>query len=373
MGPSTDNVPGRGSAGSMELGRFRGALNQSLRVFFLDALRVALLNPAQAYSFFRTVLWQRKAARVRQRWVSEGVQVPPITIFSVTRRCNLECKGCYSKALHGTSDPEMNGEKVRSIVEEATELGVSFFVLAGGEPFIRPEILDITSEFPQVLFLVFTNGLLIDESVMAGLKKQRNVVPLLSIDGNEDMTDERRGPGTYRRVRDIFGELRRRKIFFGASLTMTRMNFDTLTNEAFIREIADAGCRFFLFLEYTPAEEGTEDWIPTAHQRSGVMRLMEEFHSKFRALFIAVPAHEEDVGGCLAAGRGFVHINASGDVEPCPFAPWSDSNLQKVSLKEALGSTFLRTLREHPENLRETGGGCALWTRREWVQSLLEE
>ncbi len=103
------------------------------------------------------------------------------------------------------------------------------------------------------------------------------------------------------------------------------------------------------------------------------MPLMKSFRSQFPALFIAVPWDEMDVGGCLSAGRGFIHINAEGDVEPCPFAPFSDANLKQVSLKEALQSKFLASLRQIPELSKYTGGGCALWKNQEKVVSVLRE
>ena len=97
------------------------------------------------------------------------------------------------------------------------------------------------------------------------------------------------------------------------------------------------------------------------------------FRAKFPALFIAVPGDEEEIGGCLSAGRGFIHISAEGDVEPCPFAPYSDANLRDLSLKDALQSEFLRNIRQNHAQLSETEGGCALWIEREWVRSLLPD
>jgi 2-iminoacetate synthase ThiH len=116
-------------------------LNKSLRVFFKDALRITLKNPIQAYFFFRTIQWQRKTARARTKWTRQGVPVPPIIIFSITNACNLQCKGYYAQALERSPQAEMSEVKIRSIIEEAKELGVSFFVLAGGEPFVRQQIL----------------------------------------------------------------------------------------------------------------------------------------------------------------------------------------------------------------------------------------
>ena len=346
-------------------------LQRNLRIFFVDAVRVSLKSPSQAYFFYKTVRWQQKAARIRSHLKKEGVHVPPIIIFSITTRCNLECKNCYAQALHPPSANELSDDKVHSIFAEARELGVSFFVIAGGEPFLRQEILDITEDFPEILFLIFTNGLLIDDHILNRLKTQKNVVPLVSLEGYEEETDLRRGEGVHERLAGIIRKVKSRGIFLGTSLTITKPTFATLTDEEFIQALVTEGCKFFLFLEYTPITEGTEDLVLTREQREQLMSQMDAFHSKWPALFIAVPGHEAEVGGCLAAGRGFVHISADGDLEPCPFAPFSDTNLKNSSLREALQSKLLEVLRQHPEQLTISEGGCCLWKRREWVRSLL--
>ncbi|UCE42629.1 MAG: radical SAM protein [Candidatus Aminicenantes bacterium] len=352
---------------------FRSVLNEALKVFFTDALKTTLRNPIQAFHFFRTIRWQMKAARVRSRWEKQGVPVPPILIFSITNKCNLDCKGCYQKEFHPSTEQELSGAKLREITHEAHKLGIYFFVIAGGEPLIRPEMLEITQEYPEIIFLVFTNGTLIDDAMVKQLKKQKNVVPLISLEGDAEDTNERRGEGTYQHVLKIMGQLRKNSTFFGTSIILTRPNFATVTAPQFIQDLAEVGCKFFLFLDYTPTQEGTEDWVLLDDQRMQVMSLIKSFREQFSALFIGVPWDEMDVGGCLSAGRGFVHVNAEGDVEPCPFAPISDKNLKDVSLKEALQSEFLQRIREIPELSKYTGGGCALWKNRERVRSLFQQ
>jgi len=346
-------------------------LNESLKVFFKDALRVTLKNPIQAYYFFRTIRWQRRAARVRSKWGEEGIHVPPIMIFSITNKCNLHCKGCYHLALQRSSQPEMSDDKLRSIIAESRELGISFMVLAGGEPLVRQEILDITKSFPEIIFLVFTNGLLINDDLLMKLKGQSNFVPVISLEGYEEDTDGRRGKGVYERLLGIIRKIKDSGLFWSVSLTITRSNFSSVTDYQFIRTLTDLGCKLFIYLEYTPIKEGTEDWLLTDEQRANLLKIRDSFRLEFPALFIAVPGDEEEIGGCLSAGRGFVHVSAQGDVEPCPFAPYSDTNLRDSSLKEALQSEFLRTIRQNREQLSETEGGCALWVEREWVRSLL--
>jgi len=348
-------------------------LNQGLRVFFSEFIRVSLRRPSQAAFFARTVAWQAAAARRRARAARDGVHVPPIAIFSITNRCNLRCKGCYAQAIRGDQPEELSNGQLADIVDQAEEAGISFFVIAGGEPLVRPEIVDIARAHRRIIFLLVTNGLLMDPALMDRLAGLPNIVPTLSIEGNQAETDARRGAGVHERLRRTMAELKRRGIFFSLSLTVTRGNFSTVTDPSFVESAIREGCRLLLFLEYTPIREGTEQWVITDQQRDEMKGLVASFRSRFKAVFIAVPWDEEEQGGCLASGRGFVHISATGDLEPCPFAPYSDVSLKDVPLKEALRSRFLAVMRENHGLFAETSTGCALWNNRDKVRTLLEE
>ena len=314
---------------------------------------------------------QIKSARVRAKLEKEGVHVPPIIIYSITNRCNLHCKGCYHQALRAFAKPELNDEEMRRIISEAKGLGVSFFVIAGGEPLVRKELLNITRDNPEIIFFIFTNGLLIDEAVLSQLKQQKNVVPIISLEGYEEDTDGRRGKGVYGQLQKTINKLHQAGIFFGTSLTMTRSNLVAVTDGKFVNALMKQGCKLFMYVEYTPIREGTEDWVITDQQRTQVAGLMNSLRARNKALFVAVPGDEEQFGGCLAAGKGFVHISAEGNVEACPFAPFSDCNLKEVSLREALQSRLLQAIRDNEGNLKEGTGGCALWEKRDWVKSLV--
>jgi MoaA/NifB/PqqE/SkfB family radical SAM enzyme len=338
-------------------------------VFFKDALRTVFTQPSQAAFFLRTLNWQKKAATKKSKWEDAGIHVPPILIFSVTNKCNLQCEGCYHHALRPAPETELSDERLKKAIAEAKELGVSFIVFAGGEPLTRPSILDITREYPDIMFLIFTNGLLLNNAVLERMAEKRNVVPLVSIEGYQNDTDARRGAGVYAQVLKSIAKLKKKNIFWGTSITLTRDNFNEVTDDNFIKQLADAGCKLFMMVEYTPVEKGTEDWVLTPEQRAKVVKLRNSFRAKYAALFIALPWDEEEIGGCLSSGRGFVHVSAEGNVEPCPFVPYSDTNLKNISLKEALQSKMLKTIRENHGQLEETHG-CALWEKRAWVQSL---
>jgi MoaA/NifB/PqqE/SkfB family radical SAM enzyme len=365
-------TPGRAAGWSSKPGVAHGSqVDRSLRNFFGNIARVSLTRPGQALFFARTVLRQIKAARVRSGFARDGLTVPPIVIFSITNRCNLRCGGCYAQAIRGDSRDELSTGEVRSIIGQAAELGVSFFVIAGGEPLVRPEIMGIARDFPNAVFLLATNGTLLDERMIGQLLEKRNVVPVLSMEGHQAETDERRGKGIHERLRNTMQSLKRAGAFFAVSLTVTRANFDVVTHTDFVQETIDAGCRFFLFLEYTPIAADTEKWVITDEQRAAMKALVASLRQQFDAVFIAVPWDEDEQGGCLAAGRGFVHISPTGALEPCPFAPYSDVNLKNVPLKDALKSRFLAAMRENHDSFANPSGACALWSNREQVQALL--
>jgi MoaA/NifB/PqqE/SkfB family radical SAM enzyme len=347
-------------------------LNLLLQIFFFDLLKIALKNPRMVFTFIRNLFWLKKASKKRELWDSRGLRVPPIIILSITEQCNLACKGCYAHALHEISEKELTPERLGSLVAEASDLGVSFFVVAGGEPFLKPELLEIAGRFPNIIFLVFTNGLLLDTAVINRLAELKNIVPLISLEGGEAETDERRGPGVFQKLMRTMAILKKKHLFFGTSLTLTNRNFSTLTDERYLQTLAKEGIKLIFLVEYTPVDPGTEELVVSKAQRKALSEKMKSFRRRIPALLIALPLAEEEAGGCLAAGRGFIHISAQGAVEPCPFAPFSDSNIREKSLKEALQSRLLSVLREHPQELHETGGGCILWQKRVWVEGLLE-
>ena len=338
---------------------------------FKDALKVSIKKPSTAFFFLKTIFNQLRSQRKRLKLIKSGIQVPPVMIFSITNKCNLKCKGCYNMTLRPQIESELNTGEVTDILKQAREVGMSFIVVAGGEPFVRKDFLEITKSYPEMIFLVFTNSLLMDEVIIDEIKKQRNVIPVLSIEGHIKQTDNRRGAGVFDSVRTVIEDLKRESIFFGISFTMTRKNFNSVTDEAFVHELVEQGSKLFFYLEYTAIASGTEDWTLQKEQRDKIPGIMAEYRKKFPSLFIGIPAEEEAFGGCLSSGRGFIHVNAEGGLEPCPFAPFSDTSLKDMPLKDALKSKLLEEIRNNSHKLDESEGGCSLWNNREWVESLL--
>jgi MoaA/NifB/PqqE/SkfB family radical SAM enzyme len=345
--------------------------NREIRDAFRDALKESARSPALALFFARTALAQRRAAQKRLSREKQGVHIPPLLIASITGRCNLNCKGCYAQSRRWANVKELPISRWQEIIREAHELGISLVMIAGGEPLIRPEILDVTRRFPRIIFPLFTNGLLLDDRLVKELRRQRHVLPVISLEGFELETDERRGLGVYDRARQAIERLAGSDIFFGVSLTITRRNFGLLTSPEFFKTLHDAGARIFVYVEYTPIQEGTEELVLTREQKGELEARKLKLRAQYGGVIIGFPGDEEQYGGCLAAGRGFIHVGPDGSLEPCPFAPYSDTNLRKSTLKDALKSELLRKIRDNHGKLSETRGGCALWENREWVRGLV--
>jgi MoaA/NifB/PqqE/SkfB family radical SAM enzyme len=361
------------SGGLQDAGYYNRLLDESITDVLGQATRIIASRPALLAFAARTLVHQRRAASRRRELGRAGLQVPAVMIVSVTRRCNLSCKGCYMKARGRAQAPEMDPGQLRRVVGEAGDLGISFIVLAGGEPLVRgAEILDLAREFPKIIFGVITNGLLIDGNMAGRFASLKNVVPVISFEGFEGETDSRRGDGVYRRLMETCSLLDRAGVFFGCSLTVTRENHALVTDEAFVGRMIAAGCRVLAYVEYVPVQEGTEGLVLSRGQREVLIGCLRSYPRRFPAVFLGFPGDEEAFGGCLSAGRGFFHVSASGDLEPCPAAPFSDTNLTKVPLREGLRSRFLGEIRRHHDRLTETQGGCALWTNRDWAASVLQ-
>lgn len=302
-----------------------------------------------------------------------GAEVPPFIIASITKRCNLGCSGCYAAINQGCIPEEMGKDTWSGLFSEAEQLGVCFVLLAGGEPLQRMDIVDCAAKTKGIVFPIFSNGCAIDAEKADYFAQNRNLVPLVSLEGGRQLTDTRRGDGVFVKVMGAMSLLRSRAVLFGASLTITRQNIAEACSDEFIGMLRKKGASVFIYVEYVPADGMSEDLAPGPCEREYLAHRVEELKRRFGGIHICFPGDEDAMGGCLAAGRGFVHINPSGGVEPCPFAPASDRSITECSLEEALRSPFLHAVRKSGAMELQHLGGCALWNKRDQVSALLED
>ena len=343
-----------------------------------DAVRATLKNPKESLFLARFSKYCKKATKTRQKYDEEGHNIPVFLIASITSSCNLHCTGCYSRANDACSDDvpqnQLSGDEWEDIFNQAREIGISFIVLAGGEPLLREDVIRKASEFPEILFPVFTNGTLLNDDYMRLFDKNRNLVPIFSIEGDEKTTDSRRGDGVYNQLIDSMEAMRKRNIIFGASLTFTKGNLNSLIADEFIDYLHGLGCKVVFFIEYVPVNGNTVGLAPGDSERKMLLNKIVYLREKYSdMLFMSFPGDEKDSGGCLAAGRGFFHINSHGGAEPCPASPYSDVNVMDASLLEVLDSKLFKSLRDGGLLLDDHEGGCVLFEHKDEVERLLDE
>ena len=351
-------------------------LAEGVEYIVKDSIRSCLKNPKEILYLRKFSKHARNATEIRQEYDRNGQNIPVFLIASITSSCNLHCTGCYSRANDSCNDNapsnQLTDDEWEDIFKQAREMGISFIVLAGGEPMLRKDVLIKASGFPEILFPIFTNGTMLDDEYLKLLDKNRNLVPILSIEGGEEITDSRRGDGVYKRLVESMDVMKRKNIIFGASLTFTNGNLSNLLSNDFIEQLHDFGCKVVFFIEYVPVNSETAGLAPGDDERELLFNELNRLRSEYKdMLFMSFPGDEKESGGCLAAGRGFFHINSHGGAEPCPASPYSDINVKDTSLMEALNSNLFRSLRDGGILMDDHEGGCVLFEHRQDVERLL--
>lgn len=318
----------------------------------------------------------KRAAKTRARLEREGVHVPAFLIASIASECNLECEGCYAHAHNAigpaAKEAELSDEAWRRVFAEASDIGVAFILLAGGEPTLRRRVIEEAAAFKDIMFAIFTNSTTFDDDLLALLDENRNLVSVFSTEGTDEQTDARRGAGVAERVRKAQESCTERGILWGASITVTTENLDAVTEPEFVRELHERGCGIYICNEFVPVAKGSGRLALTMPEHDRLLERMSVINADpaLDAMSaIAFPGDEESMGGCLAAGRGFFHISQSGAAEPCPFSPFSVANVADVGLLGALKSPFFERIREiEARHADEHMGGCTLFLHQQEVQ-----
>jgi len=296
-----------------------------------------------------------KSSVLRAEFEKREGFAPPFTILiSPTAQCNLQCTGCYSGKY--VKEKGLSYELIDRLLGEARDMGSMFIVLSGGEPLTRrDDLFPLIEKYSDMYFMFYTNGTLINDALADELYRLGNAGAIMSLEGFEQDTDARRGKGVFKKVMDAMDRLRERGVAFGTSLTVTSKNVEKLTSDDFFAHLADKGvmvCWFFLFMPV--GKDPDVSLMPSPEQREYLRQRGTALRAKY-PIFIADFWNDAPyVGGCIAGGRNYIHINANGDVEPCVFTHFAVDKIHDKTLLEVLHSDFFSTIRSkqpYSENL----------------------
>ena len=280
--------------------------------------------------------------------------IPFTILFDPTSACNLRCKGCWSAEYGHKSNLTL--DEMRSIVNQGTELGAHLYMLTGGEPLIRKnDIITLCRENPDCAFLAYTNATLIDQAFCDEMKSVGNLSLALSIEGTEESNDSRRGGGAYKTTIEAMELLKKNGLLFGISVCYTRENIPYVTSPEFLNLMVQNGALFALYFNYMPVDkDAVVDLIPTPEQRVYMYKWIRQARNSKTGYPMFTMDFQNDgefVGGCIAGGRNYIHINSEGDMEPCVFIHYSDANIREKTILEGLKSPlFMAYYHNQPFN-----------------------
>ena len=295
--------------------------------------------------------------------------IPWAILLDPTSACNLHCVGCWA-AEYGNR-LNLSFEELDDIIRQGKEMGVYFYLFAGGEPLMRKkDIIRLCEEHSDCQFLSFTNATLIDEAFAEDMLRVKNFIPAISVEGFEEATDSRRGSGTYKKAVRAMRLLKEKRLPFGVSCCYTRRNIDSISSDDFFDQMVEWGAKFAWYFHYMPVgNDAVPELMPTPEQREYMYHKIREARATKPIFAMDFQNDGEYVDGCVAGGRRYFHINANGDADPCVFIHYSDSNIKEKTLLEILQSPLFMAyhdgqpfndnhlrpcpMLENPEKLRE--------------------
>jgi MoaA/NifB/PqqE/SkfB family radical SAM enzyme len=322
---------------------FRKAINNKDGVWFKYAM--GFLNDIDRENLKKMALSFALGAgyhgtkAVRENREKLKCNVPWLMLIDPTSACNLHCKGCWS-AEYGHK-LNLTFDEMNDVVNQGVTLGTHLYMFTGGEPLIRKDdVLHLCREHRNCTFLAYTNATLVDQKFCDDMKEVGNLTLAISIEGTRESNDYRRGEGSYDRTIQAMDLLRKNGCLFGISVCYTSKNIDAVTSDEFIDLMLEKGVKFGLYFNYMPVgKDAVEELIPSPEQRTYMYHWLRRIRNGETGKPIFIMDFQDDaeyVGGCIAGGRNYFHINSAGDIEPCVFIHFSDANIRTHTILQAL-------------------------------------
>lgn len=324
-----------------------GTLNQYINRIIDDTHPHVLKTTALNLGFETFFNGTKTIRKMREQ---HQCNVPWVILMDPTSACNLHCTGCWA-AEYGNK-LNLSFEEMDRVIQQGKELGIYFYMLTGGEPLVRKkDILRLCEKHNDCAFLAYTNGTLIDELLCKQMQKVGNLYLALSLEGFQEANDLRRGPGVYEKVIHAMDLLKQHGLIFGTSICYTSKNISTVTSENFIDLLVEKGNSFAFYFHYMPVgNDAAIDLLPTIDQRKFMYKRIREIRDMNHGKGLFTMDFQNDgefVGGCIAGGRNYFHINANGDAEPCVFIHYSNANIRTHTLLEILKQPLFMAYRDN--------------------------
>ena len=299
--------------------------------------------------------------------------IPWAILLDPTSACNLHCTGCWA-AEYGNK-LNLSFEEIDSIITQGKQLGIYMYIYTGGEPLVRKkDLIALCEKHSDCQFLSFTNATLIDEEFADEMLRVKNFIPAISIEGFEEATDDRRGQGTYQKVIQAMAILKKKHLPFGLSCCYTSQNLDSISSYDFIDQMVEWGAKFVWYFHYMPVgNDAVPALLPNPEQREFMYHRIRDIRATKPIFAMDFQNDGEYVGGCIAGGRRYLHINANGDCDPCVFIHYSDSNIREKTLLECLQSPIFMAYHDGQPFNENHLRPCPMLENPELLRRMVEE
>ncbi|HEV8060796.1 MAG TPA: radical SAM protein [Gemmataceae bacterium] len=311
-----------------------------------------------------------------KRRLKKGEVFPPFLYVSIINSCNLRCQGCWVDVA--AKQETIKPDAMHRLIREAQEMGNVFFGIVGGEPFMHPQLLEILAAHPDCYFQVFTNGQFITDQVAKEIRKLGNVTPLISVEGNQIVSDERRGrPGVLSKTMEGIKNCLANKVFTGVCTSLCQTNYQDLLNERWVDKLIEMGVMYTWFHVYRPmGPDANPELCLTPEQQLEARRFVVEMRAKKPIIIIDAYFNGEGEALCPAATGITHHINPWGGIEPCPIVQFTKESIHSSETDtRSLKDKFLQSeyLRDFRDLARTSTRGCIVLERPDLLKQLVEK
>lgn len=306
-----------------------------------------------------------------QNRIKKGEFFPAFHFISVTDDCNLNCQGCWvtGKKKNARMSPEM----LDKIITQSKEKGSYFFGILGGEPLMYKPLFEVFRKHSDCYFQLFTNGTLLTESVADELRKLANVTPLISFEGDEQVADVRRGGSkVYEKAQAAIDHSTKAGLITGVAMSICKSNIDLAFSEAFIQSLVDRGVMYLWYYIYRPVgKDASVELALSKDQIQEVRNFLVEARTKYKIAIIDAYWDENGKGLCPAASGLSHHVNASGDIEPCPVIQFATDNVADGNLQDIYKNS--KFLAEFKAEIPTLTTGCVVMDHPQWLVEKVEK
>ena len=307
-----------------------------------------------------------------KKGLKKGEYFPPFLYISVLNSCNLRCQGCWVDVA--AKQEKIEAEQLHRLIREASEAGNSFFGILGGEPFMYKELLDILAEHPDCYFQIFTNGQFITDEVAKKMRKMGNVTPLISIEGSELVSDERRGKADVysKSMQGVLNSVEN-KLLTGVATSLCQNNIDDLLQERWLDKLIDLGVMYAWYHTYRPVgPEPNEQLCLTPEQQVKIRKFVVNMRCEKPLALIDAYYMDDGQALCPAATGISHHISPWGAIEPCPIIQFAKENIND---DRHIRDVFVQSeyLKDFRDMSSETTRGCIMLERPDKVKEFVEK